>query len=227
MSCRTLALLSIGCFTASSNAALFSFASDNDHTSWTFTGGGVSTRDAQDPTDPQVLLVDDHNGPLPPIPFGTEFEADFTIAYLTSVPMGGGAFTHNYSVSGTFSFLDAQGDVLLSATMASGELSVVGSALTWFSTAGIQSSDIVYTWNGAPMIAYDLLPGNSIGPDDAAFTLSFLGLDGADVPINPNTHLPDEGWTSEGSFSGTSRFIPAPGFAVMALGGLAVLRRRR
>ena len=65
MSHRALAVLAVGCLVSSSQAALFSFASDNDHTSWTFTGSGASVRDAQDPLDPQILLVDDHNGPLP------------------------------------------------------------------------------------------------------------------------------------------------------------------
>src|SRR5262245_26725118 len=126
MSHRALAFLAVGCLVSSSQAALFSFASDNDHTSWTFTGAGAMVHDANDPTDPQILLIDDHNGPLPAIPMSVEFQANFTIAYLASVPLGGGAFVHNYSLNGSFSFLDAAGAALLTCTVQNGSLTAIG-----------------------------------------------------------------------------------------------------
>lgn len=235
MSHRALAVLAVGCAVSSSQAALFSFASDNDASSWTFTGSGGSITSANDPTDPVVLLVDDHNGPLPAIPFGVEFEANFTIAYLASVPLGGGAFIHNYSLNGTFSFLDGAGNPLLSATVTNGALTALGGALSWYSTATLQANDnpdggsVAYEWFGDPIPGYDLLTGPSTGRDDMAFTLTSLNFGGMDVTLNPNTHLPESQWVSEGSFSGTGRdFIPAPGAAmIFGLGGLVALRRRR
>lgn len=234
MSHRALAILAVGVLAGSSQAALFSFASDNDHTSWTFTGGGGLVRDAQDPLDPQILLVDDHNGPLPAIPFAVEFQANFTIAHLASVPLGGG-FIHNYSLNGTFSFVDAAGNTLLSATVSNGAFTAIGGANSWYSTSTIQANDnpdggsVVYTWNGSAIPGYDLLPGQSNGQDDMAFTLSALNARGLDVALDPQTFLPSAEWTSEGSYSGTARnFIPAPGAAMIAtLGGLVALRRRR
>jgi hypothetical protein len=235
MSHRALAILAVGCAVSSSQAALFSFASDNDHTSWTFTGAGNMVADAQDPLDPQILLVDDHNGPLPAIPFAVEFEADFTIGYLASVPLGGGAFVHNYSLNGTFSFLDAAGNVLLGATVENGALTAIGGMNSWYSTSTIQANDnpeggsVTYVWNGNAITGYDLLPGPSQGRDDMAFTLTSLNANGMDVMLDPQTFLPISEWNSEGSYSGTGRnFIPAPGAAMIAaLGGLVALRRRR
>ena len=236
MSQRVLAVLAVGCLVSSSQAALFSFASDNDHTSWTFTGAGASVRDAQDPLDPQILLVDDHNGPLPAIPFAVEFQADFTISYLASVALGGGSFVHNYALNGTFSFLDALGNTLLSATVSNGALTALGGQTSWYSTATLQANDnanggsVVYTWNGAAIPGYDLLPGNSQGQDDMSFTLTALNGAGASgVQLDRTSFLPSGEWTSEGSYSGTGRnFIPAPGAAMIAaLGGLVALRRRR
>jgi hypothetical protein len=232
MSHRALAIIAVGCAVSSSQAALFSFASDNDASSFTFTGGGASVTDANDPTDPQILLIDDDNGPLPAIPMAVEFGANFTIAYLASVPLSGGAFVHNYSLNGTFSFVDGSGNPLINATVTNGALTVIGGSLSWFSTATIQGNDnpdgsVVYTWSGPAMPGYGLLPGDSQGPDDMAFSLSALNLGGGLVNLDANTHLPAQGWFSEGSFSGRTT-IPAPGAAaIAALGGLLALRRRR
>jgi uncharacterized protein (TIGR03382 family) len=185
--------------------------------------------------DPQVLLIDDHNGPLPAIPIAVEFQADFQITYIASVPLGG-AFIHNYSLNGTFSFVDGRGNTILSATVTNGALTAIGGALSWYSTSTIQATDgnanqnnsVVYTWNGGDMPGYDLLNGVSFGPDDMAFTLTSLNASAMDVVLDPATHLPVTEWNSEGSYSGTSHFIPAPGAAmILGLGGLVATRRRR
>ncbi len=232
MSHRALALLAVGCLASTSQAAFFSFASDNDHTSWTFTGSGGTISDANDPLDPQILLVDDHNGPLPAIPFAVEFQASFTIGFLASVPLGGGAFIHNYSLNGNFSFVDAMGNTLLSASVENGAFTALGGALSWYSTGTMQANDgagaVVYDWNGDDMPGYQLFrDGLSVGPDDMAFTLTSLTMSNMDVVLDPQTHLPVDNWTSEGSYSGTAP-IPAPGAAViLGIGGLLACRRRR
>ncbi len=92
--------------------------------------------------------------------------------------------------------------------MSNGALTALGSELSWYSTATLQANDnpeggsVVYTWNGAAIPGYDLLPGQSQGRDDMAFTLSSLNFNAADVGLNPNTHLPSGDWVSEGSYSG-------------------------
>lgn len=235
MSRAALALIAVGCLASSSQAAFFSFASDNDHTSWTFTGMGASVRDAQDPADPQILLIDDHNGPLPALPIAVEFEANFTISYLASVPLGGGAFIHNYALNGSFEYLDASGAVLLHCDVMNGALTALGGEFNWYSTSTIQANDnpnggsVVYTWNGPALPEYDLIPGQSLGRDDMAFTLTSLNFEGGDVTLDRQTFLPNVQWVSEGSYSGSARnFVPAPGAAVIAgLGGLLAFRRRR
>lgn len=228
MSCRAFALLAVGGVATACNAAIFSFAPDNNPATWTFTGGGDRITDAQDPLDPQVLLVDDHSGPLPRIPFGTEFQADFTITYVESVSMGGGAYMHTYSVDGSFAFFDELGAPLLSAAFTNASMTAAGNALSWFTTARIYGTEVVYTWSDNAIPGYDILPGNSVGPDDFEFILTSLNLDGLDVPLDPDTHLPGPNWISEGAFKGTSHFIPVPGTAmVLGIGGVVMLRRRR
>jgi hypothetical protein len=214
------------------HAAFFSFASDNDHTSWTFRGIGNNVRDAQDGVDPQVLLIDDNNGVLPPLAMNLDFNADFIIGYLASVPLGGGTFVHNYSLNGNFSFVDAGGNAVLTCLVRDGSLTAIGGAASWFSTATLQGNDnpfgaVTYTWNGPANPAYGLFPGQSIGPDDAAFTLTVLNSPGVGVPLDQG-HLPSQQWFSEGSYSGSAFFVPAPGAAaLLGLGGLVVARRRR
>ena len=68
---------------------------------------------------------------------------------------------------------------------------------------------------------------------DAAFTLTNLLSFSNDatqpgVPLDPQTFLPAEKWQSEGSYSGSAFFIPAPAsLAMLGAGGLIAARRRR
>ena len=215
------------------HAALFSFGSDNDSTSWTFSGSGASVRDANDSADIFDLLVDDDNGPLPTLSYRAEFDASFRLTFLASVPLGNGSFIHNYSLSGTFSFIDLATNMpLLTATVDGGAFTTLGDQSNWFSTATMQANDnafggsVQYTWFGASLPGYQLEPGQLFGPDDMAFTLSLLNAGGPGVALGQD-RLPAMTWNSEGSFSGSTA-IPSPSAAgLVGLAGLAVARRRR
>jgi hypothetical protein len=214
-------------------AATFSFASDTNPSDFTFAGAGGEVRDAQDPTDPVVLLVDDSNGPLPAISFNVEFEAEFDIDYVNSAQVAPGVYTHSYALNGTFSFRQAGND-LLRGTITDGAMVALGGGVSWGSTGTILGSDdpgsVEYTWLGADLPAgYGVFNGTSVGIDDAAFTLTFLqSALGSGVSLHPITLLPLGEWTSEGSFSGTAFFVPAPGsITLLGAAGLAGSRRRR
>jgi hypothetical protein len=220
---------------ACAHASLVSFASDRDSGSYTFTGSGRQIHDAADQLDPLLLLVDDDNGPLQTLVFETEFDADFLISGYQSVNVGGGVL-HVYNISGSFAFLDRNtGAPLMTASFTEGSLTVLGTQGAWASTATIQVGDgapnasIAYTWLGQNLPGYGLFTGQeSVGLDDAAFTLTFLqSAQGFGVPID-QSGLPLDTWLSEGSFSGSAFFAPAPSsVALLALGGLVANRRKR
>lgn len=210
------------------NATLYSFASDNDPSSFTWSGAGDGIVDANDASDPFALLVDDDNGILPTLSFDVELEADVKIVHVASVPFGG-SFLHYYSAFGNVSFNAAgSGALLLSIDFDGALFSAVGSMTSWSSTAGLSASDsfanVTYTWFGPSDANYGLGGGASTGPDDMAFTFSFINQ-GAGVNLDPNTKLPTD-WVSEGSYSGSS--VPAPGaLAALGVAGLIGTRRRR
>ncbi|MCW5775715.1 MAG: PEP-CTERM sorting domain-containing protein [Phycisphaeraceae bacterium] len=229
----TTAVATVAGMAAGANATLFSFASDVDHTSFTFRGLGGFVGDAMDPSEPLTLLIDDTNGPGVPISISVEFNAEFGIKHLGSVPSGGGTFVHVYSLDGAFEFRDAAGGLVLSATVTGGSLTALGGAKSWYSAGSIFGADsidtdVTYTWHGPNMPAYGLFTGSSIGPDDAAFTLTFLQSDaGMGVELGQDM-LPSMWWMSEGSYSGSAFFVPAPGsLALLGMGVLATVRRRR
>jgi len=226
------AVLGMAAVAGTAQAALFSFASDTNQTDFTFAGLGNAVTDAQDPFDPVVLLVDDNNGPLAPLEFDVEFDADFTITHQGSTLIAPGIFTHSYALEGTFSFTGTTG-LLLRVDIAGGAMVALGGANAWGSTDTILGSDdpgtVTYNWFGGTLPGYGVFNGSSVGIDDAAFTLTFLQTAlGAGVALNAQTKLPTAAWKSEGSFSGTAFFVPAPGAsALLAFAGLTALRRRR
>lgn len=241
---KTVVLIAAGvCVGASvAQGAFLSFASDNDHTSYTFAGVGGSIANASDPSDPQVLLVDDDNGGLPRLAFEVNFVSSFQLTYLGSsaLPLPG-KYIHAYSVNGTFSFVDRfTGATILTSQVQGGVATAIGSGsnlvtpTTWDDTATLQFSDrygvVTYTWNGPNLPGYGLLSGfSSAGDDDGAFTLTSLGrATGLGVNVNSQTGLPNGEWLSEGSFSGRTNIVPAPGAIAMAgLGAVLVGRGRR
>ncbi|MCL4741327.1 MAG: hypothetical protein KJZ54_03910 [Phycisphaerales bacterium] len=229
----TMTLAAVAGLATAANATLFSFASDVDHTSFTFAGMGGLVADAMDPSEPLTLLIDDTNGPGAPIALSVEFNAGFEIAHLGSIPSGGGNFVHAYSLDGFFEFRDGSGALVLSAVVEGGSLTALGSATSWYSSGALFGADgagssVTYTWHGANIPDYGLFTGNSIDPDDAAFTLTFLQSDpGMGVALGQDM-LPAMHWVSEGSYSGSAFFIPAPGsLALLGFAAIGAARRRR
>lgn len=225
-----LAATTMAAFAGLAQAATFSFASDTNHTDFTFAGFGSNVSDANDPNDPVTLLVDDSNGPLPALEFDVEFDADFTIGYVSSVMVAPGVFSHNYSLNGSFTFSNLSG-TLLTVNIADGALIALGGQASWGSTDTILGSDnpgsVEYIWSGGDLPAYGVFNGTSVGIDDAAFTLTFLQSMGSGVSLGTD-FLPNNEWRSEGSYSGSAFFVPAPGAtALLGLSALVAGRRRR
>ena len=71
--------MAVAALAAIVNAAFFSFVSDNDSATWTFSRFAASVTDADDQRDPQFMLIDDDNGVLPTLAFQVEFGANFSI----------------------------------------------------------------------------------------------------------------------------------------------------
>lgn len=183
------------------------------------------------------LLADDANGPLPTLDFDdTLFYADFQLTYDSSVTLGTGQTLHAYRLDGTFRF-DAVST--MSVAIENGVFTSLGDADSWGSTATIQASSIAgstvtYTWDRESYPAYNLFQGVSTSDmTDASFTLTNLlsftaGGTKPGVDLDPQTLLPDEKWQSEGSYSGSAFFIPAPAtLAMLGAGGVIAARRRR
>jgi uncharacterized protein (TIGR03382 family) len=238
MKSRILAAAMLTIAAGTANAAIISFASSTSDTSWTFTGNGGAVTDATGPTDFLTLHIDDDNGPLPVISVSTQFNSQYNLAYVGSLPLGGGDFSHNYLGSGSFSFQDvASGVTILTVNFSNALFTARGGQASWYTTAALQGDNnggatVSYTWNGPALPAYNLIPGTS--PGDFAFDLAVLNSSGA-IPyagqapgraLGANS-LPSGQWWSEASYTGFTQ-IPAPGsLTLLALAGLVAARRRR
>jgi len=247
----TASVLSILALAGTANASLFSFASDDDSSQFTFRGtaGSGSTFgivNGRDPAGtPVTLKIDDNNGALPTISLNVGFRANFTATFANSVGIAG-AMTYVYTVSGTFSFVDVNtGAALLTGSIGANNpaaLTILGSNTSWGSSGSIFDSDSAYNFAGAVMWTataglgtaitnaganptnYGIAAagGTSNTPDDFGFTLTNLNSNGGPVPITSPGRLPTTAWASEGSFSGSAiNGIPSPG--ALTLVGLAGL----
>src|SRR4051812_41940502 len=111
--CAALALAA-----GSAHAAFFSFASDTSDHSWVFTGNAAGVTNATNGNaDPLVLNIDDDNGQASRLQVSVNFAANYTLSFVGSVPLPGGAISYNYAASGNFTFTDiASGTTLLTTT---------------------------------------------------------------------------------------------------------------
>lgn len=262
MAHRTFVAFSTGVIAAatlagSAHATFFSFASDNDHTSYTFRGtagaGGSFAITEDGPISPFTLFVDDNNGPLAAVPVATRFTANLTATWAASTNVFGTLWQHTYTIAGNFSFLDPNtGASILTITVGPtnrGLFTVPGGQNSWSSVGAVLGADtfadVTYTAFpalvtalGGPATAamYGIsipngISASSTGPDDFGFDFSVLnsGTMGINVGLDPQTHLPTTTWATESSYSGSAiGGIPTPGAAaLLGCAGFVVLRRRR
>lgn len=250
-------LVSVTGLAASAEASLFSFASDSNPTGFTFRGtaaaGGVFSI-TNDITNLFQLVIDDNpGGLLSSFALNTRFEANFSAAWITSVPLAGPTVRHIYGVSAgsggdfVFRFRDAvTNDVLLTASLDSGSqgtFGVVGTSTTWGTSGEIRADDLTasvrYTATqalvdrivglGLNPAAYGIFVGGSVSVDDFGFTLTVLNANSGGLVQLGQDRLPTSAWSSEGSYSGSATSgVPSPGAAaLLGLGGLVLARRRR
>jgi hypothetical protein len=243
----------------SAQATFYSFASDNTDTLPTFVGtaGANNTFSIADSGAQNrfTLLIDDNNGASPAITLNTRLIANLT-ARSAGMVMFGAFAQYNYSVTGSFSFVNPanQSEVWLTINFAdtanSALMTVPGNASSWGTAGAVIGADsftaVDYTLSAAGFNAFQAAlaiqsPGTpssqygvqaaglSQGPDDFSFTLTRLNASGVNVAVDQQTKLPTAAWNSESSFSGSSgAFIPGPASAALCvLGGLLASRRRR
>jgi len=250
--------LSLTMLAGSAHATLFSFASDDDSSQFTFRGTAASGStfgivNGRDPTGtPVTLKIDDNNGANPTVSLSVNFRASFTATFVNSVGLAG-AQTFVYSVTGSFSFLNATtGAALLTGTIGTNQpaaMTILGTTTSWGSSGSIFDSDSAYNFAGAVVwtataglataittagqnptnYGVPTAGGTSVSPDDFGFTLTDVNTNNGPVPINSTSRLPTSAWASEGSFSGSAvNGIPTPGaLSLIGLAGLIALGRRR
>jgi hypothetical protein len=238
MIARLLPCAVVALVAGSAHAAFLSFASDTADRAWTFTGSGATFTNGTGPNDPIVLHVDDNNGVLPRLDVSARFNASVTLSYVASVPLGGGAFSHNYLASGTFSFVDIlSGTTLLTTTFSNALYTARGGQSSWFTTGALQAdsfggANVSMVWGGASLPGYGLSPG-ALDSQGFGFDLTVVNTSGA-IPYNFQSpgvalganFLPSATWFSESSYS--AAILPTPGsMTLLGLAGLAFARRRR
>lgn len=226
----------------SAQAAFFSFGADTSDQSWTYTGNGANITSATGES-PLTLYIDDNNGLAPRLQVSVSFVAQYTLTFVGSVNLPGGAQALSYAANGSFSFVDvAAGTTLLTTNFTNALFSTRASVNNvWSSTASLQvdeglGASVSMIWGGAFLPTYGLAPGSLNGlPRGFAFDLSSLNSSGVmpyagqnpGVAINATSKLPTSQWWSEASYS-SSAMVPAPGaLALLGVGGLVVSRRRR
>src|SRR5262245_1064389 len=160
MAIRTLACAAVVAAAGSAQGAFFSFASDSRDAAWTFSGTGANIVDATAMNAPTTLLIEDGNGQLPALNVSTQFNANVSLSYVASIPLGGGAFSHNYLANGSFSFVDVAANVVLLTVNFQGALYTArGGQSSWFTTGALQADDgngatVSIVWGGANLPAY-------------------------------------------------------------------------
>lgn len=234
-----LACIAAICVAAgTSQAAFISFASGSSSGAWTFTGPGGPTFGSGLGTTPVTLLIDDRHGSLPTLEVSSRFVSDVTLTFVTSVPLGGGSFSHTYLANGGFTLIDAvAGTPLLTTTFTNALFTARGLQGSWASTASLQgdssgSGSVSMVWSGANLPGYGLVPGPLVDPS-FAFAMAALNSSGA-IPYNnelpgaalAGNNFPAAAWFAESSF--TAAAIPSPGSAmVLGAAGVVLARRRR
>lgn len=218
---------------AAAQGAFISFASDSSPTNPTFVGtfdGQTTTIRDFGPTNVRLFVDPDEHGPLGPVTLFADMTAEFNLAYSGSVGLGGNNWAHVFNVSGFFEFKDATGASIIRGDIGNGTAALTGiGTFGQAMTASMSGFDISYTLG----LISDIVGFGGIQLGDFGFTLTAIN-GGAGAPyVFPagsggagQSPLGIGPFTSEGSFSG--RFVPTPGTtALLGLGGLAVLRRRR
>jgi hypothetical protein len=254
---RAIGVVTLLGLAGTAQAALFSFASDDDSSQFTFRGTAGSgttfnVRNGRDPAStPVTLKIDDNNGALPTVSLNVGFVANFTGDWEGSVGVAGSQ-THVYSALGSFSFVGATGAPLLTGTFntpnAPAVMTVSGTTTAWGSAGSVFGSDTVsgiagaVVWTatadlitlanslGINLAQYGIAVGSSNAPDDFSFTLTDLGAatGGGPVAIDMMSRLPTAAWQSEGSFSGSAvNGIPSPGALALLGAAGAMVAARR
>ncbi|MGD9692836.1 MAG: hypothetical protein AB7G17_05435 [Phycisphaerales bacterium] len=212
---------------SAAQGAFISFASDTSPANPTFvsTFDGVTYVRDFGPTNVDLQIDVDENGPAGPITLNANMTAEFTLSFAGTVPLGGSTMAHVFSLSGYFQFNDAAGGMILRADVTNGAFTGVGSSSSIFS-AIMSGSGASYTLGS---IATEVGFG---GVQDGDFGFSLTAINGGAgaallFPFGDGASPVGIGqFQSEGSFSG--RFIPAPGpTALLGIGGLVIARRRR
>lgn len=240
-----LALTVCSLMAATSQAALFSFASDDNADGPTFRGVSTTVDDAapfdfSGTIDIDFLVDLNHDAPGGTVTFaGATFEFLGFLTGYTGIPFGG-AVVHNWTIGDAmYKIKDATGADILTATFNNALMtSFSPSPTTMGQTATIQGNDMTdasLTFTAGPALtAATGLTDDQLSVDkNFAFTLTdvdalFLG---GPVPLTPAQFdqqllIPAVSWTAEGSHSAEATPEPAS-LALLGLGGLLIARRRR